>query len=64
MLWMIFIESVGIFSKKLHIDAENDYRRHHRLTALEMNVFYQKEFKEVIDSLAMYLIENSAIMSV
>ena len=55
------IESAEIFSRKLHIDAENDYERHHSLIAMEMKAFYQK-FKEVIDSLAMGLTVNSAAL--
>ncbi|XP_065667626.1 uncharacterized protein LOC136087925 [Hydra vulgaris] len=56
------IESAVIFSRKLHIDAENDYKRYHRLIAMEMKAFYRKEFKEAIDSLAMGLTENSAAL--
>ncbi|XP_065667812.1 uncharacterized protein LOC136088083 [Hydra vulgaris] len=39
------IESAIIFSRKLHIDAENDYKRHHRLIAIEMKAFYGKNSK-------------------
>ena len=56
------IESAVIFSRKLHIDAENDYKRHHRLIPMEMKAFYRKEFKEVIISLAMGLTENLAAL--
>ncbi|XP_065650246.1 uncharacterized protein LOC136078403 [Hydra vulgaris] len=54
------IESAVIFSTKLHIDAENDYEQHHRLITMEIKAFNRKEFKEVIDSLATGLTENSA----
>ncbi|XP_065664802.1 uncharacterized protein LOC136086433 [Hydra vulgaris] len=56
------IESPVIFFRTLHIDAENDYERHHRLIAMEMKAFYRKEFEEVIDSLAIGLTENSAAL--
>ncbi|XP_065662441.1 uncharacterized protein LOC136084966 [Hydra vulgaris] len=56
------IESAVIFSRKLHIDAENDYERHHRLISMEIKAFYRKEFKEFIYSLAMGLTKNSAAL--
>lgn len=56
------IESATTFSTKIGIDVETEFKRHYRMTDLNCKAFYRREFKEILNTLAMELIENSTLI--